>query len=132
MKPKNIAFVTTFDTYDGAVEHWNKIKGKEEYGIGVAGGKHFIINNKAIDAVFEENQQEPVAWIINGKLFEEYFRTSELDKIIPLYTAPRELSDDEIHELANKHLFTKDHDGAKVVLGLEDFAKALMEKMRNA
>lgn len=33
-------------------------------------------------------KQEPVAWIINGKLFEEYFRTSELDKIIPLYTAP--------------------------------------------
>jgi len=33
---------------------------------------------------------EPVAWLINGKLFEEYFRTSELDKIIPLYTHPAE------------------------------------------
>lgn len=31
---------------------------------------------------------EPVAWLINGKLFEEYFRTSELEKIIPLYTHP--------------------------------------------
>ena len=33
---------------------------------------------------------EPVAWLINGKLFEEYFRTSELDVIIPLYTHPAE------------------------------------------
>ena len=31
---------------------------------------------------------EPVAWLINGKLFEEYFKTSELDNIIPLYTHP--------------------------------------------
>ena len=42
-----------------------------------------------------------------------------------------ELSDEEIHRLADKHLQTKNHDGALIVLGLEDFAKALMEKMRN-
>ena len=49
---------------------------------------------------------EPVAWLINGKLFEEYFRTSELDKIIPLYTHPASLTDEEIdsviHELRQK------------------------------
>ena len=42
-----------------------------------------------------------------------------------------ELTDEEIHRLADKHLQTKNHDGALIVLGLEDFAKALMEKMRN-
>ena len=42
-----------------------------------------------------------------------------------------ELSNEEIHRLADKHLQTKNHDGALIVLGLEDFAKALMEKMRN-
>jgi hypothetical protein len=41
------------------------------------------------------------------------------------------LTDEEIHELANEHLRTQNQDGSKVVLGLEDFAKALMEKMRN-
>lgn len=56
---------------------------------------------------------------------------AQMEKI-PLYTHPvKDLTDDEIHELANEHLRTKDHDGAKVVLGLENFAKALMEKMRN-
>ena len=38
------------------------------------------------------------------------------------------LSDEEIHELANQHLRTKDHDGAKVVTGLEDFARAIEER----
>jgi hypothetical protein len=42
------------------------------------------------------DEMKPVAWIINGHLFEEYFKTSELDKIIPLYPSPRELSDEEI------------------------------------
>ena len=45
--------------------------------------------------------------------------------------AKKQLTDEEIHRLANKHLQTKNHDGALIVLGLEDFAKALMEKMRN-
>ena len=47
---------------------------------------------------------EPVAWLINGKLFEEYFRTSELDKIIPLYTHPaKTLTDEEILKVIKKH-----------------------------
>ena len=54
MKPKSIAFVTTFDSYEDAEAHWNKLKNKEIYGIGEAGGKYFIIKNTAIDAVFTE------------------------------------------------------------------------------
>jgi hypothetical protein len=40
----------------------------------------------------------------------------------------KELTDDEIHELANEHLRTQNQDGAKVVLGLEDFARAILRK----
>jgi hypothetical protein len=54
MKPKSIAFVTTFDSYEDAEAHWNKLKDKENYGIGQAGSKYFIIKNTAIDAIFTE------------------------------------------------------------------------------
>jgi hypothetical protein len=47
---------------------------------------------------------------------------------INLTPQTKPLSDEEIHQLANKHLRTKDHDGAKVVLGLEDFARAIEER----
>jgi hypothetical protein len=74
---------------------------------------------------------EPVAWM-------DYLEHSDVYDLnvsgrgIPLYTHPaKTLTDEEIHELANKHLRTQNQDGTKVVLGLEDFAKALMEKMRN-
>ena len=40
----------------------------------------------------------------------------------------QELTDDEIHELANEHLRTQNQDGVKVVLGLEDFARAILRK----
>jgi len=81
---------------------------------------------------------EPVAWMLLG-LEDRKPKLINLQVIdhlegtwIPLYTHPaKTLTDEEIHELANEHLRTKDHDGAKVVLGLENFAKALMEKMRN-
>ena len=61
MKPQNITFMTTFDSYDEAENHWNKIKHKESYGIAVAGGKHFVIKKTAIDAVFEEAQTKPLS-----------------------------------------------------------------------
>ena len=41
---------------------------------------------------------------------------------------PKPLSDDEIHELANEHLRPRNHDGHWVVLGLEDFARAIEER----
>ena len=38
------------------------------------------------------------------------------------------LSDEEIHELANEYLRTQNQDGCLVVLGLEDFARAIEER----
>jgi len=45
-------------------------------------------------------------------------------------TAPpyKELTDEEIHKLANKHLQTQDQDGKKIVVGLEDFAREILKK----
>ena len=37
----------------------------------------------------------------------------------------RPLSVEEVHKLADIHLQTRNHDGALVVLGLEDFAQAI-------
>ena len=76
---------------------------------------------------------EPVAWLINGRLFEEYFRTSELDKIIPLYTHPAKtltgaigsLSDEEIDELI------ADNFGMQSIEDMpyyRDFARAILRK----
>ena len=42
--------------------------------------------------------------------------------------AVKELTDEEIYELAHEHLRTQNQDGAKVVLGLEDFARAILRK----
>ena len=74
---------------------------------------------------------EPVAWLINGKLFEEYFRTSELDKIIPLYTHPAKtltpLTDDEIEIECRKAWNLND----QYRLNLEEvirFAHAILRK----
>ena len=87
-----------------------------------------------------EMNNEPVAWMIktlDGRSLmlygeEQPPKFKEDVQYIPLYTHPvKELTDEEIHRLADKHLQTKNHDGALIVLGLEDFAKALMEKMRN-
>ena len=60
-----------------------------------------------------------------GKLFAR----TQFKNYVPLYTHPvKELTDEEIHELANENLRTQNQDGAKVVLGLEDFAKAILRK----
>ncbi len=70
---------------------------------------------------------EPVAWMSNGKEF--YVQKNYCPDFIPLYTHPaKTLTDEEIHELANEHLRTQNQDGAKVVLGLEDFARAILRK----
>jgi len=50
---------------------------------------------------------EPVAWIINGRLSDEFYTTSELDKIIPLYTHPAKeltMTFEEMYPIAEKHL----------------------------
>ena len=68
----------------------------------------------------------PTAWISkSGVLFKELPPAPM--NLEPLYLV-KELTDDEIHELANEHLRTQNQDGAKVVLGLEDFARAILRK----
>jgi hypothetical protein len=42
----------------------------------------------------------------------------------------KDLTDEEIHKLADEHLQTRNHDGALVVLGLEDFARAILNKAK--
>ena len=78
---------------------------------------------------FIKPTNKPVAWT-DGK--GNYFDKNSffpVDDLIPLYTHPvKELTDEEIHELANEHLRTQNQDGAKVVLGLEDFARAILRK----
>ena len=47
---------------------------------------------------------------------------------INLTPQTKPLSDEEIHELANEYLRTQNQDGHLVVLGLEDFARAIEER----
>ena len=75
---------------------------------------------------------QPVAWARQDGVI-SFHKQKEVDsqgyKWFPLYTHPvKELTDEEIHELANEHLRTQNQDGSKVVLGLEDFAKAILRK----
>ena len=82
-----------------------------------------------------EKKGEPVAWMeyIQDEEWEVWYTEPtdlpEGHSYKPLYLAPqtKPLSDEEIHELANEHLRTQNQDGAKVVLGLEDFARAIEE-----
>ena len=68
---------------------------------------------------------EPVAWIIidvdNGKSLQ--FKENKFSEInIPLYTAPRELSDEEIKAIANNLTCTPDKNWNVL------FAKAILKK----
>jgi hypothetical protein len=74
---------------------------------------------------------EPVAWLINGKLFEEYFRTSELDEIIPVYPHPvKELSDERIKQIfADETGFDFD-DNPGDGMALMDFVRAVLKESR--
>jgi len=69
---------------------------------------------------------EPVAWMIidvdNGKSLQfEENKFSEIN--IPLYTAPRELSDEEIEEVIRKH-WNKEYKNR----GMMAFARAIEER----
>ena len=65
---------------------------------------------------------EPVAWIINGRLSDEFYTTSELDVIIPLYTHPvKELTDKEIISIGEQYW-----NGAP--FKFVDFARAILRK----
>ena len=74
-------------------------------------------------------KNEPVAKVTQYGIYLEYPHGMNLKIGTKLYSNPiKDLTDEEIHELANEHLRTKDQDGAKVVLGLEDFARAILRK----
>lgn len=83
-----------------------------------------------------EKQGEPVAWMeyIQDEEWEVWYteptNLPEGHSYKPLYLAPQSkpLSDEEIHELANEHLRTQNQDGHLVVLGMEDFARAIEER----
>ncbi len=69
---------------------------------------------------------EPVAWMIidvdNGKSLQ--FKENKFSEInIPLYTAPRELSDEEIIEIGNAVVNLIDSNE-----GWIEFAKAILKK----
>ena len=67
---------------------------------------------------------KPVAWIINGRLSDDFYTTSELDVIIPLYTHPvKELTDDEINQVA---LEVEWHCDGQI--NHEQFARAILRK----
>ena len=67
-------------------------------------------------------KQKPVAWMSPRGFVYEYHQTRPIDADIPLYTAPKELSDEEILALwAQKNNLNS----AKDII---DFAKAILEK----
>jgi hypothetical protein len=70
------------------------------------------------------NAEEMAEKIKNMEIWEKKY----LDRIEELEKQAKPLSDDEIHELANEHLRPRNHDGHWVVLGLEDFARAIEER----
>jgi hypothetical protein len=68
--------------------------------------------------------QEPVAWWDgNPKNAIGISKIKECDDWQPLYTAPRELSDEEIREVAKKHL-----GHSMGLLNWHSFAKAILKK----
>jgi hypothetical protein len=73
---------------------------------------------------------KPVAWMIidvdNGKSLQS--KESKFSEInIPLYTSPRELSDEEITEVLNDENIAEYHQGNWLVLPYA-FARAILKK----
>jgi hypothetical protein len=73
---------------------------------------------------------EPVAWMVNGKAYADIFEAEHYEKftnkpMIPLYTHPaKTLTDEEIHQLAEYH-------GINDWLyetSVTDFARAILRK----
>ena len=70
-------------------------------------------------------KQEPVAWMDDGHSSAEFAFSFEkgINHTIPLYTAPRELSDEEIIEIGNAVVNLIDSNE-----GWIEFAKAILKK----
>jgi hypothetical protein len=68
---------------------------------------------------------EPVAWMSNEKEF--YVQKNYCPDFIPLYTYPvKELTDEEIDELANKYLYVLND--VPYANDIKDFARAILRK----
>lgn len=68
---------------------------------------------------------EPVAWMSNGKEF--YVQKNYCPDFIPLYTHPvKELTDEEMNELANKYLYVLND--VPYADDIKDFARAILRK----
>ena len=68
---------------------------------------------------------EPVAWMSNGKEF--YVQKNYCPDFIPLYTHPvKELTDEEIDEVANKYLYVLND--VPYANDIKDFARAILRK----
>jgi hypothetical protein len=87
-------------------------------------------------------KQEPVAWMetYNGHPNNldwnpDNLRSGDLDvpgdnvyEIVPLYTAPRELSDEEIWELHQEHIDEVTCGHSMKTVGFIEFARAILKK----
>ena len=73
-------------------------------------------------------KNEPVAWIINGRLSDEFYTTSELDKIIPLYTHPAKTLTDEEMEIIAEALLMIGFKDDFINYDLKEKAQAILRK----
>ena len=73
----------------------------------------------------DSKMNEPVAWMSNGKEF--YVQKNYCPDFIPLYTHPvKELTDEEIDEVANKYLYVLND--VPYANDIKDFARAILRK----
>ena len=75
----------------------------------------------------EMNYQKKLAEAPYHPGYEDAVVTEPKPVLCGIYKS-KPLTDEEIHKLADTHLQTRNHDGALVVLGLEDFARAIEER----
>jgi hypothetical protein len=76
---------------------------------------------------------KPVAWMLNGKLHDcdpsDWAKNQYPEQdVIPLYTAPRELSDEEIWELHREHIDEVTCGHSMQTVGFIEFARAILKK----
>ena len=72
-------------------------------------------------------KQEPVAWLHepSGMIFQKLVSVVNENDIVPLYTAPKDLSDAEIMEVYKE---VSEPFGEKRLYEIHDFARALLKK----
>jgi hypothetical protein len=79
-------------------------------------------------------KNEPVAWMVNSQSYTDTFEAEHYSKftnkpMIPLYIHPKELTEEILWGLAEKHLDTDHTWGESNVTGIGDFIEAIL---RNA